>query len=151
MDWWNPTDWTAAAWTAIAAWGTLGIAGIAAVFAWHQVREARRTREEQAQPFVVVDFEPSGAGGGLMDLVIRNTGKTLARDIKIDFDPPLESDYFSKPPHNAYDIAEAKILREGIPTMPPGKEYRLLFERMPDRFASTLPRSYTSTVGFSST
>ena len=28
------------------------------LFAWRQVREARKLREEQARPFVIVDFDP---------------------------------------------------------------------------------------------
>src|SRR5947208_12505824 len=151
MEWWNPTEWTAAGWAAVGAWGTLAGAATAAVFAWRQVGEGRRTREEQAQPFVVVDFEPSAAWIGLKDLVIRNTGRTLALDVKLDFDPPLKSAYFSQQPHETYDIMETKLIREGIPTMPPGKEYRLLFERMPDRVESGLPDTYVVTVQFSST
>jgi hypothetical protein len=45
---------------------------------------------------------------------------------------------------------QVAIIREGIPTLPPGKEFRIHFERMPDRFTSDLPRSYTATVHFSS-
>ena len=45
--------WAAEGWAALAQWVTAGIAGAAAVFALNQVREARRTREQQAEPHVV--------------------------------------------------------------------------------------------------
>jgi hypothetical protein len=150
MDWWNPTDWTAGTWGALAAWVTVGVAAAAARYGLHQVREARRTREEQAQPFVVVDLEPSPVSHFHMDLVIKNTGSTLARDVTFAFDPPLQS-VFSSRPASDYPVTEAAILRDGILTMPPGKEFRLLFESMPERFKSDLPRSHEVTVNFSST
>ena len=138
--------WSPAAWNAIAAWLTLGVAAAAAWFAWHQVREARRTREDQAQPFVVVDFEPTGAGRIFMDLVIRNTGTTVATDVEFAFDPPISTTLGQKVPK--YRLEDSAILSRGIPTLPPGKEHRLLFDQMPDRSTSTLPRSYKCVVSF---
>jgi hypothetical protein len=38
-------------WTAIAAMGTLSVAIAAGITAFFQLREARRSREEQAQPY----------------------------------------------------------------------------------------------------
>lgn len=81
-------DWTAAGWAAVAAWATFLVAVAAAAFAWRQVLEARKTREDQAQPFVVVDFEPSKAGRIFMDLVVRNTGTTLATNVRMTFNLP---------------------------------------------------------------
>jgi hypothetical protein len=143
---WKPEDWSA-----LAAATTTLIALVATAIAIIQVRQARKLREEQAQPFVIVDFEPSSASNIFLDLVIKNTGQTLARDVKITFEPPLKSAYYSSPgAPEQYDIMQAAIIREGIPTLPPGKEFRIHFERMPDRFTSDLPRSYTATVRFSS-
>ncbi|MEJ7743205.1 MAG: hypothetical protein WKF73_11990 [Nocardioidaceae bacterium] len=141
-------DWTAEAWTALATWGTLAAAVAAAVFARGQVLEARRTREEEAQPFVVVDFEPSAAWSGIMDLVITNTGKTVAKDVRVTFEPPLRSAYFSKQPDDPYDINESKIIKEGIPSLLPGKRFTILFDRMPERYESELPRGVSGDRDF---
>lgn len=141
-------DWTAAGWAAVAAWATVIIAGVAAIFAKHQVDLARKTREDQAQPFVVADFERSKAGRIFMDLVIRNTGTTIATNVKVVFDPPLESTLSSQ---TKFPLAEAPIITKGIPTLPPGREYRMLFEQMPDRHKSDLPRSYDAVVTFDDT
>lgn len=139
-------DWTATAWAAVAAWATFIVAALAAVFAGRQVLEARRTREDQAQPFVVADLEPSKAGRNFMDLIIRNTGSTVATNVKIVFDPPLASTLNENDAR--YRLSEAAIITKGIPTLPPGREYRLLFEHVLDRFNSDLPRSYDAAVTF---
>ena len=136
-----PWDWSADAWTALAAWTTALVAALAAWFARHQVLEARTTREEQAQPFIVVDFEPSEAWSGLMNLVIRNTGQTLAKDVLVRFDPPLQTTLSEA--NGQFWTEKSSLIREGIPAMPPGREYCLLFERMPDLYTSTLPDSTT--------
>lgn len=142
-------DWTAGGWAAIAAWGTLGVAAVAALFARHQVLEARRTREDQAQPFVVVDFEPSKAGRVFVDLIIRNTGTTVATNVKVVFDPPLVSTMTET--DGKYRLRDAAIITKGVPTLPPSREYRMLFEQMPNRYASDLPRSYDAVVSFDDT
>jgi len=123
------------------------IAALAAVYARKQVAEARITREEQAQPFVLVDFQPSRVGSIFMDLVIKNTGATLARNVRVMFDPPLRASVHETAPSR--DVALSAMLTRGIPTLPPGVEHRSLFERMPtlhDR--EDLPRQYEAVVTF---
>ncbi len=71
------TDWL----TAISTLGTMAVALGAAVPAYRAVRESRNLREDQARPFVVVTLEPSGASRHFLDLVVRNHGKTMARDV----------------------------------------------------------------------
>lgn len=149
-------DWSAEAWTAIAAWVTAGVAAAAAIgatvlarrqvdYAHRQVEEARATRENQAQPFVSVDFEQSPASFIFMDLVIRNTGPTVARNVRFEFDKPLQSTLDDR----KTALRNAAILTKGIPTLPPGRTYRMLFERMPDLHDHPeLPRSYDVTVQF---
>ena len=108
--------------------------------------EARKTREEQAQPFVVVDFDRTQASRIHMDLVIVNTGTTLAKAVKVTFDPPLRSTLTER--DQQYRLADAAIISEGISTMPPGREFRLLFDSMPALFGSDLPRVYNAVVSF---
>jgi hypothetical protein len=65
------TDWAAV--TAWAAWATVAVYIGLGIFAWIQVLQARRLREEQARPFVIVDFEP----GFLVYLTVANLGRTM--------------------------------------------------------------------------
>lgn len=141
---WN---WTAGGWAALAAWATFLVAVVAALYARRQVELARQTREDQAQPVVVVDFEQSKADRIFLDMVIRNTGNTIATNVTFSFDPPLTSaTLYNRAKHFLSDVT---ILKSGIPTLPPGREYRLFFERMPDRYEATdLERAYTAVVRF---
>jgi hypothetical protein len=102
------TDWAAV--TAWAAWATVAVYVVLGIFAWIQVLQARRLREEQARPFVIVDFDP----GFLVYLTVENIGRTMARDVSIHFDKALEST-LSGP----REIDESPLLRKPIPTLPP--------------------------------
>lgn len=132
------------AWTALATWAAVIAAVVAGLYARAQLEEARKTRLAQAQPFVSIDLEPSGPSRIHMDLVIRNTGTTVARDVRFLFDKPLQSTMDDE----EGSLREAAILRVGIPTLPPGREHRMLFENMPDLYKSDLPRRYDVTVIF---
>jgi hypothetical protein len=67
------TDWGAV--TAWAAWATVAIYLALGIFAWIQVLQARKFREEQARPFVIVDFD----AGYLVYLTVENIGRTRWR------------------------------------------------------------------------
>jgi hypothetical protein len=131
-------------WTALATCATALVAAAAALYARNQVKEARTLREEQAQPFVVVDFEPSPAWRQAINLVVENIGKTLATNVRITFDKPLES----TETHPGFEISESVLLTEGIPCMPPGKRVTALFDLAHQRKDSGLPMTYVATVEF---
>lgn len=135
---WN---WTADTWVAISQLGTLIVAGVAALFARHQVLEARRIREDQARPFVIVDIQPGPGAGHLLHLVVENIGTTAAQDVHITFDPPLEQSNDS-----GYPLAESVLVREGIRMLPPGRCIRAFFDAGPDRLKTDLPMRYDVTV-----
>jgi hypothetical protein len=137
--WW---DRDAAAWTALAAWATVIVYIGLFFYARRQVGEARRLREEQARPFVVVDFEVEPP----IILTVENLGRTLARDVTIQFDNRIETTGFldtSKP----YDVNEVRLLREPLPVLPPGKKIRVLFDSQ-QRFKSDLPLAFDVTVSY---
>lgn len=113
----------AATWTDVAQVGLVGaqlvVLIVAVVFARNQVREARELREEQNRPFVVVDFDCEE--GYMMYLEVVNMGTSLARDVTIEIDPPLESAI-------GIEVGKLKMLNEGIATLAPGKQYRTFFD-----------------------
>jgi hypothetical protein len=129
--------WTAERVIALAAVGQLVVLVAAALFARAQVREARELRAEQARPFVVVDFELDRRP--LINLVVANLGKTMARNTRITVDPPLRStvyDSFGSP------IGKLKLFTEVVPSLAPGKRIVLLFDSVPQRTEAGLPDSY---------
>lgn len=127
---------------ALAQVGTFVIALVAAAFAWRQVREARKTREAQSQPFVVVDIVPGKLWANRLTLVVENIGSTLARNVKLTFNPPLSSSFDD----NA--IAKSLLIREGISVLPPGRRIETLFDYTHDRLEHKLPMRYEVTVQF---
>lgn len=128
---------------AVSSLGTVLVALIAAWFAWRQVGEARRLREAQAQPFVVVDIEPGRVWENLLVLVIENIGNTLARDVKMAFDPPLSTTLKDS------DLPGGVLVRDGIAVLPPGRRIETLFDVSHDRLEQKLPMRYGVTVEFS--
>lgn len=106
-------------WSALAAWATVLIAFGAAVFAWFQVREARRTREEQAQPNVVLYTELNPSAKRFIEIVIKNFGTTPAYHVKATFDPPLKA--------TPNLLSKGKLADVPIPEFPilaPSQEWR---------------------------
>lgn len=132
---------TAEEWTAIGTVATALIALGAAIFALLQVHELRRTREEQARPFVVVDIQPGKAWSNLLDLIVENIGTTAAHNVKIMFDPPL-----LQTKDDGYPIGESVLLTEGVAMLPPGRRIRAFFDASHERSKSDLPMRYDVTV-----
>jgi hypothetical protein len=133
-------QWTDIAQVALVG-GQLLVLIAAAIFAWRQVKEARELREEQNRPFVVVDFDVED--GYMVYLEVVNMGTSLARDVRIEIDPPLESAI-------DIEIGKLKMLNEGIATLAPGKKYRAFFDmsfrRNEDR--PDLPMNHTARVRY---
>ena len=109
-----------------------------------QAAIAEQVRQEQVEPYVVVDIRPSDHVGYVFVLVIENTGPTVARNVQIKFDPPLErveETLSGWPP-----IRDALFLKEGIPFMSPGRRIEWFFDVGFKRLDSDLPKVYTVTV-----
>lgn len=132
-------NWTEVA-SAIALIIQVVVLVAAAAFAWRQVGEARQLREAQTRPFVVIDFDVER--NFLAFLTVSNIGTTLARDVRFKIDPPLQT-AIENP------LAEMKMLRDGIPTLAPGKTIRTLFDSLVKREPGQLPDTYAVVVRYS--
>jgi hypothetical protein len=137
--WLSPWDWSSSDWAGL----TFVVIVAAAVVAWRQVKEARRLREEQARPFVLIDFQ---AWNTIIELTITNIGKTLARDARFAFDPPLTTTYDEAPGRG--NLMELNVFKTGIPSLAPGKEIKLFFDQFPARFEKGLPLTYDVKVSY---
>jgi hypothetical protein len=131
-------------WMAGAAVAEAIIVGAAAAFAFGQVREARLTREDQSRPFVIVDFDLSRPP--FIHLMIKNIGKSMARKVRIQTDPPLASTFDKE--RQADPISKLGPFTEEIPTMAPDREIRILFDSFPQREQQKLDDAYRVTVTY---
>jgi hypothetical protein len=83
-DWLSPWEWTASDWAGL----QFVVLVVAALVAYRQVSEARRLREEQARPFVLIDVV---VWNTIAEFTITNSGATIARNVRFEFNPPLKS------------------------------------------------------------
>lgn len=89
------------------------------------VKEMQLTREREAAPSIVVYLDV--VDNFDFALVIKNTGKTSASDLKINITPPLPS--FGDP--ETFDINKLKFLTEGFATFPSGYEFKTTYTSSP--------------------
>jgi len=133
----------AEAWSAIAAWVGLFGLGAAAVYAKRQADESRRAREAQERPFVVVALEFRGT---VAYVTITNFGRTVARDVQVRLDRPLQS----ATRHGAKPYEELKVFRDGIPNLVPGQKVEIFLDVFAARVKAGLPMTYVATASYSS-
>ncbi|MFK4022353.1 COG1361 family protein [Streptomyces albogriseolus] len=143
---WTPDDWSALAGgaSAVLTLFTVVIAVAAAAYAKQQVDLARQLREDQAQPFVVVDFDDNPVWNKAIDFVVENMGQTLARNVRIKIDPPFQTTLDD----GAHPLPSSPLLTQPIPSLPPGKRITALFDISHQRHSAGLPMTYTATVEF---
>lgn len=137
------TEWHAEQWSALGSMVTAAVAVVAAVFAAIQVLEARRLREEQSKPFVIVDIQPSPTSRHILNLVIENTGTTMARDVKITFTPGITTTM-----RDEFPLEDSSLLKDGIPMLPPGRRLDWMFDSSVKRHEQRLPLRYEVEVAY---
>jgi hypothetical protein len=165
--------WTAAQFTAIAAWATVVIYIALGIFALiqvlqgrtlreHQARLARESQEEQARLSRESQAEQARQAqelreeqarpfvvvdfetvGLLFFLTVENVGRTIARNVVIGFDKPLASSL-----ERPKQLDDASLFREPIPAMAPGKKFRIPFDTLPGRRQKGLPLTYEVTLHY---
>jgi len=139
--------WSADDWIALAGMLQIGVLTAAAVFAWRQVREARKARGAQTRPYVIVYAEPTSLSRQMIELIIENVGQTPAQDVVIRFSPALVST-LDRPDFSTGDWV---ALKEGIPFLAPRQRMVHVFDTLIGRYGpdgSSLPRHYDVTVRY---
>jgi hypothetical protein len=130
--------WADKAQVALVALQLLVLTG-AALVAWRHVGEARRLREEQARPFVIVDFDVEQA---LFYLSVSNIGATLAKNVRIEITPPLTSSI------DSLQAKDLKMLGQGVASLAPGTTIRTLFDTAHQRHGKGYPDEYVARVQY---
>lgn len=121
--------------SSITDWLMFAVALVALIVAWHQLREARRVREEQAQPYVFIDMRC--IRGNTIEMYVKNTGSTIAYDVRLKSTPELSS------------LGDHFWVFDSLPALVPGQEWSTIWEyKAPDRYKSNLPETYQIEVIF---
>lgn len=105
--------------------------------------QIKKDRDRETAPRVIVYFDVP-YGQTRVYLVVRNVGKGVAENVKLVFTPQLRNsggDVISKMP----------IFKDGIDSMPPEHEIRIIFDELSYYLNSKedLPRSYKVDVSYS--
>jgi hypothetical protein len=118
------SDWivTSGDLAAAAAVASAVILLIAAWAALRQLREARRLREAQFRPFVIVDLQVTKPP--IVYLTITNHGPVQAKNVRITFTPPISSSLDGE----GMPFGQLQIIHDGIEYLAPGKQHLLLWD-----------------------
>lgn len=104
-----------------------------------QLQLAERVHREQNEPYVVVDIATDRPGSGLLVLSIQNTGPTVARDVRIQFTPALESS------DARLTQRLQRALSRPVSVLPPGRRLVYAFDTH-RRWQTNLPMEFDVTV-----
>ena len=101
------------------------------------LREMRDSQDQEVAPYVVTYFDVI-VDKNLIYFVIKNIGKSMAVNIKLEFDPPL--------PHGKISSnIERVLINGGIPSLPPSHEIRTIFDVFTEYIRSGSPFKYILT------
>lgn len=176
-NWWNiDSAPTAAEWQAIWMFATLLVAVVTAWVALHQLRQMRDANEnaaraaelsaaavrESVRPYVEVSLglkvlaagDPKQNNGGKVAFIlVRNTGRTPARRIRMVSMPEFENSGAGRPPEPDPVLAALRKTFSGdneISMLAPGNELRYILDRAEVIMApgATVPTRYEVKVSY---
>lgn len=112
----------------------------AASAAEEQTDLQRNLMQQAAQPYVWADIQPDVQQGAMLQLVVGNAGRTMARNVRVHVDPPI-------PEHPEYlgaTSAAQKRVRGGILSLAPGRTIRWSLGRAFDLLSEETTRRDTA-------
>ena len=84
-------------WLAWAAWAALALGVAALIFTYRQLERNRALAAEKTRPYVAMLMEPHVADWHVIELVVRNFGRTAAYDIRFNFpNPPTVAEWLRR-------------------------------------------------------
>jgi len=93
--------------------------------------EMKSQREAEVAPYITAYFEIDRTSNSLF-LKIKNIGKSVARNVRLQFNPTLKNTERT-PHHSVPKVEDSPLIKNGIETMAPGYEVRLVLDRA-DRY-----------------
>jgi hypothetical protein len=115
---------------------------LAARTAMEQTEIQRQLRIDAVQPYVWADIRPDESVGVILNLVVGNSGPTVARNVRVTVDPPLPRiDQLAE----RVDNAETR-LAGGLKSLAPGRRLSWPLGQGFNLLNDDGPHSYTFTV-----
>ncbi|MFI7123137.1 hypothetical protein [Amycolatopsis sp. NPDC049868] len=113
-------SWLEPAWFAASAAGVGGAsAAVAAFNGVRTLRQARRDSKNRSRPMVTAGLENVPYVRGSQKLVIKNHGPSMARNVRVSFDPPIPDPEPEKARQSVTPFLKRRYAVP-IPVMPPG-------------------------------
>ncbi|KAA1429864.1 hypothetical protein [Mycolicibacter arupensis] len=137
------------AWLAWAAWLAIVITVLALLYLNRQLQRNRRLAAEQSRPHVAMFMEPHAADWHVIELVVRNFGKTAAYDIRFSFtQPPTVARYETA--SDGYADVVALQLPEELTVLAPNQEWRTVWDSAIDRaeLGEGIESRFTGTISY---
>jgi hypothetical protein len=107
-----------------------------------QTQLQRELAQAQAQPYVWADIQPDMKQGTLLQVVVANSGPTMAQNVQVIIDPPLQPE--AQFP-GAVEAAQRR-LAEGIRSLAPGRRIEWSAGRGFDVLGDDAPHVHKITV-----
>lgn len=117
------------------------------------LEEMKASRIQENSPYVIAYFDMPYGNSWTLFLVVKNLGKTAAKDVKLEFNPPLQTGWGNK-----ISNFVLPFIKDGISSLAPAQEIRTPFDaitnyfnpKMVERLNGKLPIKYNITVSYSS-
>src|SRR6266700_4384261 len=107
------------------------------------LQEMKEARDEENAPSVVVYFNYIHTRRQTLYLVVENIGKSIARDIKLEFSPALQVSDFNKEM-----LENSPVLTNGIRSLVPNYKISIPFDYLMHYIRLNLPTEYTVKVTY---
>ena len=106
------------------------------------LEEMKESRFQEIAPYVTVYFDVP-YGKQWIYLVVKNSGKTIAKDVKLEFSPKLTNS-------DGLTINEIPLIKDGIALIPPEYEIKTFFDTGASYFKDEkFPLSYNVKIEYS--
>ncbi|MBS4728741.1 hypothetical protein MSM1_10490 [Mycobacterium sp. SM1] len=138
-----------ATWLAWGAWAALALGAVALVYANRQIQRNRQLTTDQIRPYVSMFMEPHAADWHVIELVVKNFGKTAAYHVKFAFTNPPTVAAYEQASDGYADVVELGLPTE-LPLLAPGQEWRMVWDSALDRaqLGEAIESRFTGTVTY---
>lgn len=95
-------------------------------------------RDQEIAPYVVAYFDFQGHE---IYFIVENVGKSLANNVKIEFQPGLENS-------RGNGISKISLIKDGVSSIPPKYKIKTFFDMSPSYFEKKLPLKYKVKINY---